>query len=612
MARDELTMFSYEILGLVGDTGAGAHDLLTMARRDRLLDWAGESQYYVEPKRLARLGYLEAHKEPGRTRERTVYTLTEQGLEALRAYARTPVQVAPIKSDALLRLLICDLVGEPPTRASLGTLRADVADLSARLDEAEARAATLPHREVPAASPSASCAACSRSISSWWTRWNASWPRTGRAIRHARASRSRLGARGAGRRAPVQRGRRRRRANRRGRRRGRRGAGAGWWLRARATSSALGALNMPPTTRADPGYSRAHTDAVIEEIEPSAAVDRAVRLAAAGGRRLLGIAGAPGAGKSTLAAQLADALGDRAAVVPMDGFHLAQAELERLGRADRKGAQDTFDAGGFVALLRRLRAADEPVVYAPAFRREIEEPIAGAIPVPATCRSSSPRATTCCSTTAPGAACGRCWTRPGSSRATSACGSTGWCGATSRSARRPRYAAAWVERSDQVNARLVATTRARADLVVRVELERRQEPVGARRARLTGSVRGAAGRPGARAHDELGRPGRPVARGAAPGVVEVGAADGVGEDAARAAVGAVVAVAPAQQPVDDRPQLEPALRQTSSSRPGRYGRRSTSPSATSVASRAESTAAGCRGGPAARRSGARRRTGRGG
>jgi DNA-binding PadR family transcriptional regulator len=147
MARDELTMFSYEILGLVGDTGAGAHDLLTMARRDRLLDWAGESQYYVEPKRLARLGYLETHKEPGRTRERTVYTLTEQGLEALRAYARMPVQVAPIRSDALLRLLICDLVGEPPTRASLGTLRADVADLSARLDEAEARAATLPHRE---------------------------------------------------------------------------------------------------------------------------------------------------------------------------------------------------------------------------------------------------------------------------------------------------------------------------------------------------------------------------------------------------------------------------------------------------------------------------------
>ena len=87
MSRDELTLFSYEILGLVGRAGAGAHDLLRMAKRGRILDWAGESQYYVEPKRLARLGYLEARKEPGRTRERTVYTLTDKGLEALAACA---------------------------------------------------------------------------------------------------------------------------------------------------------------------------------------------------------------------------------------------------------------------------------------------------------------------------------------------------------------------------------------------------------------------------------------------------------------------------------------------------------------------------------------------
>jgi len=99
-------------------------------------------------------------------------------------------------------------------------------------------------------------------------------------------------------------------------------------------------------------------------------------------RRLLGITGAPGSGKSTLAAVLADALGPRlAVVVPMDGFHLAQAELERLGGAGRKGAPDTFDAPSFVALLARLREAAEPVTYAPQFRREIEEPVAGAIPV---------------------------------------------------------------------------------------------------------------------------------------------------------------------------------------------------------------------------------------
>src|SRR4029079_5808017 len=112
MPGDELTLFSYEILGLVGRTGAGAHDLLQLARRGRMLDWAGESQYYVEPKRLAALGYLEARKEPGRTRERTVYTLTDKGREALAEYARTPASFTPLKSEPLVRLLIADLVGE--------------------------------------------------------------------------------------------------------------------------------------------------------------------------------------------------------------------------------------------------------------------------------------------------------------------------------------------------------------------------------------------------------------------------------------------------------------------------------------------------------------------
>ena len=111
------------------------------------------------------------------------------------------------------------------------------------------------------------------------------------------------------------------------------------------------------------------------------AIERARALASRGRRTLLGITGPPGGGKSTLARAVADELGDRAALVGMDGFHLAQAELVRLGRRDRMGALDTFDGAGYVALLRRLRAADE-VVYAPEFRREIEEPIAGAVAVP--------------------------------------------------------------------------------------------------------------------------------------------------------------------------------------------------------------------------------------
>ncbi len=109
---------------------------------------------------------------------------------------------------------------------------------------------------------------------------------------------------------------------------------------------------------------------------------RARTLADAGPRQLLGITGAPGVGKSTLAAQVVAALGPVARLVPMDGFHLAQAELHRLGRAARKGAVDTFDANGYVSLLRRLKRKEPTSVWAPEFRRDLEEPIAGAIEVP--------------------------------------------------------------------------------------------------------------------------------------------------------------------------------------------------------------------------------------
>ena len=113
-------------------------------------------------------------------------------------------------------------------------------------------------------------------------------------------------------------------------------------------------------------------------------VERARALVVPGGRRLLGLTGAPGAGKSTVAAQLVAGLGaGAAALVAMDGFHLAGSVLERLGRRDRKGAPDTFDDAGYAALLRRLRDADPAeTVYAPEFRREISEPIGSAVAVP--------------------------------------------------------------------------------------------------------------------------------------------------------------------------------------------------------------------------------------
>ena len=122
-------------------------------------------------------------------------------------------------------------------------------------------------------------------------------------------------------------------------------------------------------------------------------VARARALVGAGERRvLLGIVGSPGAGKSTLSVALAAALrpeppdglavDDWVAYVPMDGFHLADVELERLGRRNRKGAPDTFDGHGYLALLRRLRADEPNIVYAPQFERDLEQPLAGAIPVP--------------------------------------------------------------------------------------------------------------------------------------------------------------------------------------------------------------------------------------
>jgi pantothenate kinase len=99
-------------------------------------------------------------------------------------------------------------------------------------------------------------------------------------------------------------------------------------------------------------------------------------------RTLVGIIGPPGAGKSTLSQRLQAAYGAQSQIVPMDGYHLANVELARLGRAARKGAPDTFDSHGYVSLLKRLRQqAEDEIVYAPEFRREIEEPIAGAIPI---------------------------------------------------------------------------------------------------------------------------------------------------------------------------------------------------------------------------------------
>jgi pantothenate kinase len=108
---------------------------------------------------------------------------------------------------------------------------------------------------------------------------------------------------------------------------------------------------------------------------------RAARLASAGERKLLGITGPPGAGKSTLARLVVEKAGRRSRLVEMDGFHLSQSRLAALGCLERKGALDTFDGAGFLELVLRLRCQDTETVYAPEFRRDLEEPVAGSLAV---------------------------------------------------------------------------------------------------------------------------------------------------------------------------------------------------------------------------------------
>lgn len=198
---------------------------------------------------------------------------------------------------------------------------------------------------------------------------------------------------------------------------------------------------------------------------PPHALERVARLLAGGPRRILGLAGPPGGGKSTLAEALQRAVGARAVVVPMDGFHLANAELQRLGRSARKGAPDTFDAAGYVALLRRLRdpAAGE-TVYAPAFRREIEEPIAGAIAVPPDVPLVITEGNYLLMDEGPWAAVrallDEAWYVGGDDALR-----IERLVARHRAFGRDEAAArAWVEQTDEPNARRIAATRARADL----------------------------------------------------------------------------------------------------------------------------------------------------
>lgn len=147
MSSDGLTQFSYVVLVLVGRDGAGPHDLVRMARQGRVYADFAESQWYAEPKRLERLGYLESQKEPGRTRPRTHYMLTQRGVDAILQWLQEPARFSRIQLEPAWRLLAADVAGDVQVLASLGALREQIAELSAQLDRGEEIAHTIPHKE---------------------------------------------------------------------------------------------------------------------------------------------------------------------------------------------------------------------------------------------------------------------------------------------------------------------------------------------------------------------------------------------------------------------------------------------------------------------------------
>jgi DNA-binding PadR family transcriptional regulator len=147
---DDLKGLSYVVLTLIGRNGASAHDLVQMARRGQRLYWAGaESKMYAEPKRLQRLGYLRSRKEPGKTRERTYYTLSEKGFAAVDEWLARPSAFPRIQSEAALRVQASDLASDPRrVAASIAAMRAEIDEQSRLLDEGERRAAMFPHRQL--------------------------------------------------------------------------------------------------------------------------------------------------------------------------------------------------------------------------------------------------------------------------------------------------------------------------------------------------------------------------------------------------------------------------------------------------------------------------------
>jgi DNA-binding PadR family transcriptional regulator len=142
----KLTPFSYVILGLVGRDGAGPHDIVRMMRQGAIFWTTSESHFYGEPKRLAKLGYLAAEKQPGRTGQRTHYRLTKRGKAALERWLAQPAAMPRIQNEAAVKLLAADFADDPSILASLAGLHEEIAEGYAEVEEMAERAAGIPHR----------------------------------------------------------------------------------------------------------------------------------------------------------------------------------------------------------------------------------------------------------------------------------------------------------------------------------------------------------------------------------------------------------------------------------------------------------------------------------
>jgi DNA-binding PadR family transcriptional regulator len=147
MSLTPLNSLSYVVLALVGNGGASAHDLARMVKQGSPVYWDGAtSKVYAEPKRLARLGYLEASTAPGRTRSRTLYTITTSGRAALAQRLAEPATFPRIKNEAHLRLLAGDMIDDTSIVESFRAMRPELDRLDALIDQMLAQADEVPHR----------------------------------------------------------------------------------------------------------------------------------------------------------------------------------------------------------------------------------------------------------------------------------------------------------------------------------------------------------------------------------------------------------------------------------------------------------------------------------